>query len=154
MELCVLDAAALLVQGDISAPSDVDSDSGCAVQATERSLSELKDFAGQLKSLPQIQRHIGVAESVNKVGWPCPAAAHTGLAGGLSWMYCSHESLCPAGKAARMFVSVLQKMCQLTKAGPALSVSPCTECRTSLLRVRGLLTAGVGRASDADASRD
>ena len=126
MELCVLDAAALLVQGDISAPSDVDSDSGCAVQATERSLSELKDFAGQLKSLPQIQRHIGVAEGVNKVGWPCPAAAHTGLAGGLSWMYCSHESLCPAGKAARMFVSVLQKMCQLTKAGPALSVRPCT----------------------------
>ena len=36
------------------------------VQAAERSLSELKEFAAQLKALPHIQRHIGLAEAVNR----------------------------------------------------------------------------------------
>lgn len=36
------------------------------VQAAERSLSELKEFAAQLKALPNIQRHIGLAEAVNR----------------------------------------------------------------------------------------
>ena len=35
-------------------------------QAAERSLAELKDFASQLKALPNIQRHIGLAEAVNR----------------------------------------------------------------------------------------
>ena len=30
-------------------------------------MTELKEFASQLKALPNIQRHIGLAESVNKV---------------------------------------------------------------------------------------
>lgn len=37
-----------------------------AVQAAERSLAELKEFAAQLKALPNIQRHIGLAEAVNR----------------------------------------------------------------------------------------
>ena len=37
------------------------------MQAAERSLTELKEFASQLKALPNIQRHIGLAEAVNKV---------------------------------------------------------------------------------------
>ena len=37
------------------------------MQAAERSLTELKEFTSQLKALPNIQRHIGLAESVNKV---------------------------------------------------------------------------------------
>jgi len=36
-------------------------------QAGERSLAELRDFAAALKALPHIQRHIGLAEAVNKV---------------------------------------------------------------------------------------
>lgn len=36
-------------------------------QAAERSLTELKEFASQLKALPNIQRHIGLAEAVNRV---------------------------------------------------------------------------------------
>ena len=36
------------------------------VQAADRSLTELKEFAGQLKALPQIQRHIALAEAVNQ----------------------------------------------------------------------------------------
>ena len=36
------------------------------MQAADRSLTELKEFAGQLKSLPQIQRHINLAEAVNQ----------------------------------------------------------------------------------------
>ncbi|BDA43254.1 Vacuolar protein sorting-associated protein 33A [Coccomyxa sp. Obi] len=35
-------------------------------KAAERSLSELKEFAAQLKALPNIQRHIGLAEAVNR----------------------------------------------------------------------------------------
>ena len=35
-------------------------------QAAERSLTELKEFAAQLKALPHIQRHIGLAEAVNR----------------------------------------------------------------------------------------
>jgi hypothetical protein len=38
----------------------------CAAQAAERSLAELKEFAAQLKALPHIQRHIGLAEAVNR----------------------------------------------------------------------------------------
>ena len=38
----------------------------CVLQAAERSLSELKEFAAQLKALPNIQRHIGLAEAVNR----------------------------------------------------------------------------------------
>ena len=38
----------------------------CDPQAAERSLSELKEFAAQLKALPHIQRHIGLAEAVNR----------------------------------------------------------------------------------------
>lgn len=38
----------------------------CMMQAADRSLSELKEFAGQLKTLPQIQRHIALAEAVNQ----------------------------------------------------------------------------------------
>lgn len=37
------------------------------MQAAERSLTELKEFASQLKALPNIQRHIGLAEAVNKI---------------------------------------------------------------------------------------
>ena len=33
----------------------------------ERSLAELKDFAAQLKSLPNITRHIHLAEAINRV---------------------------------------------------------------------------------------
>lgn len=36
-------------------------------KGAERSLAELKDFAAQLKSLPNITRHIHLAEAVNKV---------------------------------------------------------------------------------------
>ena len=36
-------------------------------QAGERSLAELRDFAAALKALPHIQRHIGLAEAVNKI---------------------------------------------------------------------------------------
>ena len=50
------------------------------LQAAERSLNELKDFAGQLKSLPQIQRHISIAEAVNKARL---AALHIALQ---SWL--------------------------------------------------------------------
>ncbi|KAK9915301.1 hypothetical protein WJX75_007269 [Coccomyxa subellipsoidea] len=35
-------------------------------KAAERSLAELKEFASQLKALPNIQRHIGLAEAVNR----------------------------------------------------------------------------------------
>ena len=38
----------------------------CRAQAAERSLTELKEFASQLKALPNIQRHISLAEAVNK----------------------------------------------------------------------------------------
>jgi hypothetical protein len=37
------------------------------LQAAERSLTELKEFASQLKALPNIQRHISLAEAVNRV---------------------------------------------------------------------------------------
>lgn len=36
-------------------------------KGAERSLAELKDFAAQLKSLPNITRHINLAEAINKV---------------------------------------------------------------------------------------
>ncbi|KAK9844079.1 hypothetical protein WJX81_004070 [Elliptochloris bilobata] len=36
-------------------------------KAGERSLAELRDFAAALKALPHIQRHIGLAEAVNKI---------------------------------------------------------------------------------------
>ena len=36
-------------------------------KGSERSLAELKDFAAQLKSLPNITRHINLAEAVNRV---------------------------------------------------------------------------------------
>eukprot|EP00884_Botryococcus_braunii_P006843 jgi/Botrbrau1/1615/Bobra.0185s0030.1 len=35
-------------------------------KAQERSISELKEFAAQLKALPQIQRHINLVEAINK----------------------------------------------------------------------------------------
>lgn len=35
-------------------------------KGAERSLAELKDFAAQLKSLPNITRHIHLAEAVTK----------------------------------------------------------------------------------------
>ena len=41
--------------------------SNAGSQAAERSLTELKEFASQLKALPNIQRHIGLAEAVNRV---------------------------------------------------------------------------------------
>ena len=36
-------------------------------KGSERSLAELKDFAAQLKSLPNITRHINLAEAINRV---------------------------------------------------------------------------------------
>lgn len=36
-------------------------------KGSERSLAELKDFAAQLKSLPNITRHITLAEAINRV---------------------------------------------------------------------------------------
>ncbi len=36
-------------------------------KGSERSLAELKDFAAQLKSLPNITRHINLADAINKV---------------------------------------------------------------------------------------
>ena len=36
-------------------------------KGSERSLAELKDFATQLKSLPNITRHISLAEAINRV---------------------------------------------------------------------------------------
>ena len=36
-------------------------------KGAERSLAELKDFAAQLKSLPNITRHINLAEAINRV---------------------------------------------------------------------------------------
>ena len=36
-------------------------------KGSERSLAELKDFATQLKSLPNITRHINLAEAINRV---------------------------------------------------------------------------------------
>ena len=46
--------------------SDLLSEVARGVQAAERSLAELKEFAAQLKALPNIQRHIGLAEAVNR----------------------------------------------------------------------------------------
>ena len=36
------------------------------VQAPDRSLAELKEFAGQLKGLPQLQKHINLTDAVNQ----------------------------------------------------------------------------------------
>ena len=36
-------------------------------KGAERSLAELKDFASQLKSLPNITRHIHLAEAINRI---------------------------------------------------------------------------------------
>ena len=51
--------------------------SGCT-QAAERSLTELKEFASQLKALPNIQRHISLAEAVNKAIAAPAFRAHVG----------------------------------------------------------------------------
>ena len=51
----------------------------CAwTQAAERSLTELKEFASQLKALPNIQRHISLAEAVNKAIAAPAFRAHVG----------------------------------------------------------------------------
>ena len=47
-------------------------------QAAERSLTELKEFASQLKALPNIQRHISLAEAVNKAIAAPAFRAHVG----------------------------------------------------------------------------
>ena len=42
------------------------SHTGTLLQAPDRSLAELKEFAGQLKGLPQLQRHINLTDAVNQ----------------------------------------------------------------------------------------